>query len=303
MITPAYLNKGDKIGIAATARKIIEIEILPAVKKLEEWGLEVVTGKNLFKQYNQFAGTDEERTEDLQNLLDDSSIKAIICARGGYGTVRIIDKLDFTKFKNKPKWIVGYSDATVLHSHIHTNFGIETLHAVMPFNREFWEDNSGMSLESLRKALFGEKLSYNISASQLSIQGESSGILTGGNLSILYSLCGSNSDINTEGKILFVEDIDEYLYHIDRMMMNLKRTGKLSKVAGLIVGGMSEMKDNTVPYGKTAEEIILETVKDYDYPVCFGFPAGHTNQNYALILGKEVKLTIKNLTATLNFEL
>lgn len=299
MITPPYLVKGDKIAIVATARKISEQDILPAVNKLREWGLEVVLGNNLLKEFNQYAGTDKERTEDFQGMLDDESIKAIICARGGYGTVRIIDNIDFSKFIKNPKWLVGYSDATVLHSHIHTNYGIETMHAVMPFNTEQWTADNGPSIETLRKSLFGEKLLYSIFPSPLSRQGKARGILTGGNLSILYSLCGSKSDINTEGKILFIEDLDEYLYHIDRIMMNLKRTGKLDKLAGLIVGGMTEMKDNTVLYGKTAEEIIFEAIDEYDYPVCFGFPAGHIQDNYALILGREVSLRIENGTLEL----
>lgn len=293
MITPPFLVKGDKIAIVATARKISEPEILPAINKLKEWGLDVVLGNNLFKEYNQFAGTDEQRAEDLQSMLDNENIKAILCARGGYGTVRIIDKIDFRNFIKKPKWITGYSDATVFHSHIHTNYGIETIHAIMPFNSEQWTEPKGQSAETLRKALFGEKLTYNIQVSPLSRNGKARGILTGGNLSILYSLCDSESDIDTKGKIMFIEDLDEYLYHIDRMMMNMKRTGKLSNLAGLIVGGMSEMKDNSVAYGKTAEEIILEHVEEYNYPVCFGFPAGHIKDNFALILGREIKFEVR----------
>ena len=239
--------------------------------------------------------------EDLQSMLDNENIKAILCARGGYGTVRIIDKIDFSGLVRKPKWIIGYSDATVLHSHIQTNYSIETIHAIMPFNFEQWTKLNGQSSETLRKVLFGEKLTYNLTVSTLSRQGKTKGTLTGGNLSILYSLCGSKSDIETAGKILFIEDLDEYLYHIDRMMMNMRRTGKLKLLAGLIVGGMSEMKDNTVPYGKTAEEIILEYVEEYDYPVCFGFPAGHIKDNLALILGRKVELNINDKYSFLNF--
>ncbi len=301
MITPTYLKKGDKIAIASTARKISEQEVLPSINKFKEWGLDVVLGNNLFKEYNQFAGTDKQRAEDFQNMLDDESIKAVICSRGGYGTVRIIDMLDFSNFVKKPKWIIGYSDATVLHSHIHTNYGIETLHAVMPYN--FSADGSdNQSLNTLRKSLFGEKLSYSINCVSLNREGEAKGILTGGNLSILYSLCGSKSDIDTRGKILFIEDLDEYLYHIDRMMMNMKRTGKLDGLAGLIVGGMTEMKDNTVPFGKTAEEIIYEAVKEYNYPVCFGFPAGHIKDNCAMIIGRKAKLYVNKDNTELQFE-
>ena len=291
MKTPCYIKRGDKIGIVSTALRISKEEIYPAVKIFKEWGLEVVLGKHLFEEYNQFAGTDEQRTTDLQQMLDENSVKAIICARGGYGTVRIIDKLNFSNFIKKPKWIAGYSDVTVLHSHIHSNFGIETLHSTMPLNiseNKFTEE----SLESFRKALFGEKINYSLKTSSLSRKGKAEGILVGGNLSILYSLIRTKSDINTNGKILFIEDLDEYLYHIDRMMMNFKRAGKLKNLAGLIVGGMSEMNDNKIPFGKTANKIIAETVAEYNYPVCFDFPAGHKNDNRVLILGREIKFNV-----------
>ncbi len=292
MKTPSYIKRGEKIGIVSTARRISEEKIYPAVKIFKEWGLEVVLGKHLFEEYNQFAGTDEQRTSDFQQMLDENSVKAIICARGGYGTVRIIDKLNFSNFIKKPKWIAGYSDVTVLHSHIHSNFGIETLHSTMPLN--FSENKfSEESLESFRKALFGEKITYSLKTSSLSRKGKAEGILVGGNLSILYSLIGTRSDINTNGKILFIEDLDEYLYHIDRMMMNLKRAGKLKNLAGLIVGGMSEMNDNKIPFGKTANKIIAETVAEYNYPVCFDFPAGHKNDNRVLILGREIKFNVE----------
>jgi muramoyltetrapeptide carboxypeptidase len=288
MIIPTYLKKGDKIGIIATARKISETELAPALKIIEENGLIPVLGKNLFHSYHQFSGTDAERCADLQAMLDDNSIKAIIIARGGYGTVRIIDKIDFSNFKKNPKWIVGYSDITVLHAHINKMLGIATLHATMPIN--FLQDT--YATETLFKALFGEKLHYEFVAHKLNRKGNAEGELVGGNLSILYALSGSISDINTNDKILFIEDLDEYLYHIDRMMMNLKRSGKLSNLKALIVGGMSDMKDNTVPFGKTAEEIIAEHVEEYSYPVCFGFPAGHIKNNYALKMGAIAKLNI-----------
>jgi muramoyltetrapeptide carboxypeptidase len=287
LIQPPYLKKGDKIGIVATARKISTAEINPAIAVLKSWGLEVVLGNNLFNSDNQFSGTDNERADDLQTLLNDTSVKAIISARGGYGTVRIIDQIDFTTFIKNPKWLIGYSDITVLHSHIH-NMGIETLHATMPINFS----KNAEALESLRKALFGEKIKYEIEAHPLNKKGIAEGELIGGNLSILYSLSGSISDIDTTGKILFLEDLDEYLYHIDRMMMNLKRAGKLSHLAGLVVGGMTDMKDNTIPFGKTAEEIILDAVREYNYPVCFNFPAGHIDKNVALPFGKKVKLVV-----------
>jgi muramoyltetrapeptide carboxypeptidase len=291
MIIPTYLKKDDKIGIIATARKISETELAPALKIIEENGLIPVLGKNLFHSYHQFSGTDVERCADLQAMLDDNSIKAIIIARGGYGTVRIIDKIDFSNFKKNPKWIVGYSDITVLHAHINKLLGISTLHATMPIN--FLQD--AYATETLFKALFGEKLHYEFAAHKLNRKGKVEGELVGGNLSILYALSGSISDINTNDKILFIEDLDEYLYHIDRMMMNLKRSGKLSNLKALIVGGMSDMKDNTVPFGKTVEEIIAEHVEEYSYPVCFGFPAGHIKNNYALKMGAIAKLNIANV--------
>lgn len=288
-IQPEFLKKGDKIGIVACARKISKEELQPAINILQNWGLEVVLGKNIFNADHQFSGTDEERATDLQSMLDDTSIKAVISARGGYGTVRIIDKLDFSTFKKHPKWIIGYSDITVLHSHIH-NMGIQTLHATMPINFKVNEE----ATETLRKALFGEEICYSFEPNALNKNGKAEGVLVGGNLSLLYALCGSNSDIDTNGKILFIEDLDEYLYHIDRMMMNLKRSGKLSGLAGLIVGGMSDMKDNAIPFGKTAEAIILDAVKEYNYPICFHFPCGHIDRNLAIVLGRKVELTVEN---------
>ncbi|MFI5164147.1 MAG: LD-carboxypeptidase [Bacteroidia bacterium] len=288
MVTPPLLKKGDKIGIVAPARKISREEIQFAMDTFHKWGLEVALGKNIFGNENQYSGSDGQRMDDMQKMLDDDSIRAIISARGGYGTLRIIDKLDFKKFKKKPKWIIGYSDITVLHSHIHEIFGIETLHATMPIN--FSKDEE--SISTLRKALFGEKLSYEIPQQSLNRNGNAQGELVGGNLSLQYALQGSKSDISTEGKIFFIEDLDEYLYHIDRMMVSLKRSGKLSKLKGLVVGGMSEMKDNQVPFGKTAEEIICESVAEFKYPVCFGFPAGHTTKNLALPFGRRAKLNV-----------
>jgi len=291
MITPPYLAKDDKIGIIAPARCINFDEVHPSIRVFQKWGLEVVLGTNIFRKCNQFAGKDELRLADLQQMLDDDSIKAVICARGGYGTVRIIDRVDFTEFRKKPKWIVGYSDVTVLHSHIHRHLGIETLHAVMPINITA-DDAPDDAQNTLKNALLGKLRSYSYPASSLVRPGETEGVLTGGNLSILYSLMGSASEIDTDGKILFLEDVDEYLYHIDRMMMNLKRAGKLANLKGLIVGGMERMNDNKVPYGKTANEIIMEAVEEYNYPVCFDFPSGHGENNLALILGRKVRLNV-----------
>ncbi|MCX6273968.1 MAG: LD-carboxypeptidase [Bacteroidetes bacterium] len=292
MTTPAYLKSGDKVAIVSTARKVSEAEMTPAVELLKQWGIETAFGKNLFNQLNQFAGTDEDRTQDFQDALNDPSVKAILFARGGYGTVRIIDKIDWSAFKINPKWLIGFSDVTVTHSHVQKNFGIETLHAPMAFNLP---KSTNEVKQKLRQALFGEKLQYEISEnifSDINRPGECTGELVGGNLSILYSLLGSSSSIDTNGKILFLEDLDEYLYHIDRMMMALKRAGKLYKLAGLIVGGMNDMKDNKVRFNKTAEEIISEAVSEYNYPLLFGFPAGHVRNNMPLIFGRKVNLKV-----------
>jgi len=293
MITPGYLEKSDKIALVAPARCITFEEVYPTIKLFQKWGWEVVLGTSVFNKANQFAGTDEQRKADLQQMLDDGSIKGIICARGGYGTIRIIDRLDFTNFTRNPKWIIGYSDITVLHSHIQQNFGIETLHAIMPFNIVS-EETVNDSLETLHSALSGRKIKYILPKSPLSREGTGEGSLVGGNLSILHSLMGSSSAPDTNGKILFLEEVDEYLYHIDRMMMTLKRAGKLKNLKGLIVGSMERMNDNKVPFGKTANQIIAETVEEYNYPVCFDFPAGHGSNNLALILGRNVKLNVES---------
>ncbi len=298
MITPNTLKKGDTVGIVSTARKISKEELNPALQLLDSWGLKAVLGKTIGAEENQFAGSDDLRATDFQQMLDDPKIKAIWCARGGYGTVRIIDKLDFSSFKKNPKWIVGYSDVTVLHSHIH-NLGVETLHGQMCLEIE---NKTTETAESIRKVLFGED--YNIEIENTNSQDSLrilKGELIGGNLSVLYSLCGSASEMDTNGKILFIEDLDEMLYHIDRMMMNLKRSDYLKNLKALIIGGMTEMKDNKVYFGKTAEEIILGLVKEYGYPVILNFPAGHIKDNRALILGRKVELKISENKITLNF--
>jgi muramoyltetrapeptide carboxypeptidase len=291
MTRPPFLEKGDKITIISPARSICFEEVHPSIRLFQKWGLEVVLGTHVFDKCNQYAGTDERRLLDLQQALDDPSIKAVICARGGYGTLRIIDRVDFSGFIANPRWIAGYSDITVLHSHIQKNFGIETLHATMPYNIKS-DITPYEPAESLKKALFGGEIIYQQPATLHDRAGLSEGILTGGNLSILYALMGSSSEPDTSGKILFIEDVDEYLYHIDRMMINLKRAGKLKDLKGLIVGGMTELKDNQVPFGKTAQEIIAGAVREYDYPVCFDFPAGHGEKNVALYMGSMVRLRV-----------
>lgn len=287
MRTPPALKKGDTVIIAATARKTTKEQIDPAIKILEEWGLKVVLAPNLFKEKDQFAGSDEERAEGFQWALDDRASKAIILACGGYGTVRLIDKIKFKNFLKSPKWIAGYSDATVIQNHL-VNLKVATIHSTMAF--QFTKNAE--ATESLRKVLFGEKVDHKAEANVLNRNGKAEAIVVGGNLSLLYALSGSKSSVDTKGKILFIEDLDEYLYHVDRMMMQLKRSGKLKHLKGLIVGGMSDMKDNAVPFGKTAEQIIFDAVREYKYPVCFGFPAGHIEKNMALIIGKKARLTV-----------
>jgi len=298
MITPPPLQPGDKVGLVATARKISLEELAEGITLLEDWGLVPVIGKTIGLQDNQYAGTDAQRAQDFQEMLVDSSIKAIWCARGGYGTVRIIDQLDFYKFVKHPKWIVGYSDVTVLHSHLH-KIGFQTIHGTMPVSLG---DNSAFAKTSLKKSLFGEKPDFTYPTNHtFNKKGKARGLLVGGNLSILYSLCGSSSNLDTEGKILFIEDLDEYLYHIDRMIMNLKRNGMLDHLAGLVVGGMTKMHDNRIPFGKTAQEIVIDAVQDCDFPIAFDFPAGHLDDNRALVLGAEVELTVGSQEASLNY--
>ncbi len=298
MVTPPFLNPGDIVGIVSTARKISDEEISPLLELIKSWGLKPRIGKSINAENDQFAGNDAIRASDLQEMLDDKDVKAVWCARGGYGTVRILDSLDFSVFMEHPKWIVGYSDVTVLHSHIH-GFGIESLHANMATDIHTKSEDTR---SSVHEVLFGNDLVHEyVSEENKNRPGKATGELVGGNLSILYSLLGSQSAIDTKGKILFIEDLDEYLYHIDRMMMNLKRNGLLDGLAGLIVGGMNDMNDNTIPFGKTAEEIIQEHVEEFDYPVCYGFPAGHIQDNRALILGRKVELEVSSSRVLIDF--
>ena len=297
MIAPAYLKKGDTIAIVATARKNIDDNLKPAISWLKSWGLNVVIGNTIGLDKNQLAGTDEQRAADFQTQLDNPNIKAIWCVRGGYGTVRMVDLLDFTKFKQAPKWIIGFSDVTVLHSHLNT-LGYQSIHGIMPVSSKATEE----AKESLRKSLFGESLQYKVPCDQMNRLGKASGVLVGGNLSILYSLFGSPSAIDCTDKILFIEDLDEYLYHIDRMMINLKRNGCLESLKGIIVGGMTKMKDNDIPWGKNVLEIIDDVTKTYNIPIIYNFPAGHLADNHALILGKKITLEATDLESTIVFE-
>ncbi len=300
MIIPPKLKKGDTIGIVSTARKISLAELKPAINIIESWGLHIKLGANLFEEDNQFSGDILQRTYDLQSMIDDESIKAVLCARGGYGTVQIIDQIDFSKLIKNPKWIIGYSDVTVLHSHLNT-LGVATMHATMPIN---FLTNTKQALESLKKTLFGNTSILEYDTHPFNKLGIAEGEIVGGNVSILYSLLGSNSDINTSGKILFIEDLDEYLYHIDRMMINLKRNGKFERLRAMIVGGMNNMNDNDIPFGKSAEQIILEHTKEYDFPICFGFPAGHLDDNRTILLGgkSKVQIAAKKVIFSNNFQ-
>jgi muramoyltetrapeptide carboxypeptidase len=298
MITPPFLQPGDTVAIVSTARKNVEDNLKPTIDMLEGWGLKVKIGKTIGLFHHQLAGTDEQRAEDFQEQLDNPNIKAIWCVRGGYGTVRIIDKLDFTKFKQNPKWIIGFSDVTVLHSHLN-RMGFQSIHGIMPVSVARATDDAK---NSLCTALFGDKLAYELDCDALNHVGKAKGELVGGNLSILYSLLGSESAIDCEDKILFIEDLDEYMYHIDRMMMNLKRNGCLSSLKGIIVGGMTDMKDNEIPWGKNALEIIEETIKGLNIPVIYNFPAGHIRDNRALIFGKQITMEVTVEKSKVTFE-
>lgn len=299
MKIPPKLEKGDQVAIIATARKVEAEELAFAKQLLKDWELTPILGSSIGLSANQFAGTDEERAKDFQQQLDNPNIKAIWCARGGYGTVRILDLLDFSNFKKSPKSIIGYSDITALHSHVH-NMGIASLHAEMP---TLIHEKSEATKSSLKNVLFGEQPNYQWeNKSKIYRNGVGEGELIGGNLSVLYSLCGSASAINPAGKILFLEDLDEYLYHIDRMMQNLKRNNWFENLAGLVVGGMTEMNDNTIPFGQPAKEIIWDIVKDYKFPVCFDFPAGHIQDNKALTFGRKVSLKVDDSNNSLSFQ-
>jgi muramoyltetrapeptide carboxypeptidase len=296
-IIPAYLKKGDMVGITCPAGYITLEDVQPAVSKLKEWGFAVKIGDTVGKKDFTFGGTDEERLKDFQQMLDDKNIKAILCARGGYGAVRIIDKIDFTKFVLKPKWIIGFSDVTVLHCHLNKNFGIASIHSKMcnsfPADWNMAEPVQKETIDSIRKCLLGDKMQYEIVANKKNRTGIAEAVLVGGNLKTIETLAGSKSDINTAGKILFVEDTGEYLYSIDRMFWNLKRSGKLSKLRGLIIGGFKTKKDDEGDeFGKTLEEIVLEKIKGYSYPVCFDFPVGHQKNNFALKSGVRHRLKV-----------
>jgi len=289
---PPYLQKGDTIGLVCPAGYMPLEKVQTCIDTLQEWGYNVKTGKTVGgESQTYFSGTEEERLTDFQQMLNDDEVKAVLCARGGYGTTHLIDRLDFKKFKKHPKWIVGYSDITILHSHLYTNYYISSMHAPMAgafndggFNNEF--------VLSLKNALEGRKVKYQCPVHEFNKKGEAVGELVGGNLALLAHLVGTDSDLKTRGRILFIEDVGEYFYNVDRMMYQLKRSGKLSKLAGLIIGGFTESKDTDRPFGKKAFEIIRDIVKEYNYPVCYDFPVSHSDRNYALKIGVGYKLKI-----------
>jgi muramoyltetrapeptide carboxypeptidase len=308
LMTPPYLQEGDTIAIVAPAGILKDREdtIQKAKELAENWGLIVVLGSNLFNQNNHFSGTDNERFQDFQEALDNKNIKAIWSARGGYGSVRILDKLNFTEFIAHPKWIIGYSDITAFHNHIH-NLGIETMHGMMATSLEEIPEEILETKASFKKALFGEELKYSIPSSEdnrnaILNSGEIlKGQLIGGNLSILTSMLGSNSQLLTAGKILFIEEIGEYKYSIDRMLQSLKRAGYFTKVKAVIVGNMSSIKKNSTQWGSTIEQLILDVIPE-NIPVLFDFPAGHEADNRALIFGRNVALEVYMENYSLVFE-
>lgn len=280
-----------KIRIVSPAKAIEKEHVVFAQNFLKSNGFEVEISKHCLGQNHYFSGTDSERLTDFQNAIDDNSVDVILCARGGYGCIRIVDNLDFSNFIKHPKLIIGFSDVTVFHNHIHGNYNIPTVHASMPLN---FSSNSTKSLQSIVNVINKKPLTYTVDTHSNNKMGEVNAEVVGGNLAIIYALIGTNSDINLDNKILFIEDVGEYVYAVDRMMWALKKSGKLKKLAGLIIGGMTNVSDTETPFGKTVEAVILESVNQLDIPICFGFPAGHLDDNRAIILGKKANLEVFN---------
>lgn len=302
LIQPPYLKIGDTVAIVAPSSILINQEktINQAKELLETWGLQVVFGNHLFNKSGHFAGNDNQRTEDFQKVLNDSSIKAVWCAKGGYGALRILDKLDFSKFKKNPKWIIGYSDITVFHNHLH-NLGYESIHGIL--STSITNDISKVeeSISSLKKALFGEQLKYQLEGSTYNKTGTASGQLVGGNLTLLHTLIGSKTNLDTNNSILFIEEIGEYAYHIDRMLQSLKRSGYFDHCNGILVGYINKVRYNDTDFGRTIEEIILDIASDYNFPVAFNMTAGHEHINNAMILGRKIELMVNREKTTVIF--
>lgn len=290
MIIPSYLKPGDRIRIVSPAGKVQKDKVLPGIELLMDNGYEVLIGQHMFDQHFQYAGSDQQRISDLQEAINDPETKAIVCARGGYGAIRIVDKIDFLPLLQKPKWLVGFSDITVFHAALN-KLQLASVHAAMP---GFFVENKKptRSFFSLLELLTAGHSRTEIATHPLNRMGKCTGELIGGNLSLIYSLQGTPWQLETSGKILFIEDVSEYLYHLDRMMQNLRLSGLLGNLAGLVVGGFSEMKDNDSPFGKTANEIISEAVQGCSYPVCYDFPSGHIARNTALMLGGTYQLEV-----------
>lgn len=303
LIRPPYLKAGDTVAIVAPSGilKNREREVQQAVDLLKSWSLHAIVGKHVFSKADHFAGTDDERCEDLQKAMDDPKISAIWCARGGYGTVRILDRLDYTKFKENPKWVIGYSDITALHNQLH-NHGFESLHALMcvSLTKDITEIQE--SVDTFKSALFGNPTEYDLEGSEYNKEGEATGQLVGGNLTILHTMLGSNESIDTSGKILFIEEIGEYKYHIDRMLQSMKRAGYFDKLEGLIVGDMSKLRKNTTLWGTSVEQLVLDALKDYDFPIAFNMPAGHEKDNRALVLGRTIDLKVDKKRSELSYK-
>ena len=288
-LAPPFLQPGQRVALVSTARKISPAEVEVAVQTLTGWGLEVVLGESIGAASHQFAGDDDLRRRDLQRQLDDPGIRAVLCARGGYGTARLVDALDFRQFAARPKWVAGFSDITVLNCHL-LRLGYQSIHGVMPVL--FGQAGGEAALASLRAALFGEPDAYEAAAHSLNRPGTAVGELVGGNLSLLHTLTGTPSQVSFAGRILFLEDLDEYLYHIDRMLLHLHRSGQLAGLAGLVVGHFSQMRDNTVPFGQEAYDIIESYARRYAFPVGYHFPIGHEADNRALVVGRPATLTV-----------
>ena len=302
LIRPAYLKAGDTVAIVAPSGilKNRDREVQQAVDLLKDWGLNAIVGEHVFSKADHFAGTDEERCEDLQKAMDDPTISAIWCARGGYGTVRILDKLDYTKLKENPKWIIGYSDITALHNQLH-NQGFESLHALMCVSLTQDITEVQESVDTFKAALFGNPSNYDLEGSKYNREGEAKGQLIGGNLTILHTMLGSDTSLDTSGKILFIEEIGEYKYHIDRMLQSMKRAGYFENLNGLVVGDMSKLRKNTTLWGTSVEQLILDAIAEYDFPIAFNMPAGHEDDNRALVLGRTVELKVGKESSELSY--
>ncbi|NII23480.1 LD-carboxypeptidase [Pseudoflavitalea sp. X16] len=305
VIIPPYLKQGDTIGITCPAGYILQKDIEPAMEQMKSWGFTIKVGDTVGKRDFTFGGSDADRAADFQQMMDDPAVKAIMCARGGYGFVRIVDRLDFTKLAAKPKWIIGFSDITVLHGHLSRNYGIASIHSKMCNSfPDDWSKADPLQMDtilSIKRALTGETIQYTTLPSAFNRTGTATGVLVGGNLKTIETLAGSKSDLQTAGKILFVEDTGEYLYSIDRMFWNLLRTGKLQGLKGLIIGGFKVKPDDPgEEFGRALQDIVLEKVKDFSYPVCFDFPVGHQKNNFALKCGVVHKLTVSPEAVTLN---